>query len=288
MGIFSTFEYMAYYNYNDVNNLIYRNLYKLPQDVDLIVCIPRSGMLIGTIISEYRNIPICTLYEYLNDISTEKGTQLSKAKQFTSDMKYNHILLVDDTCSSGKTLINAKEKIKTKDENVKITTFAVFAEKEGKVIIDIFLQENVWPLLPYSVLKMSHDFACFDIDGIFTEEVPLDIDDDGPIYTEFIKNQRPMYIPQSPVFALVTGRLEKYRKETEEWLAKHNIKYKHLFMCPCKNKEERLTMNPALYKATIYKSLNTSLFVESSLYEAQIIKNETNKPVFCTDVMTFI
>ncbi len=34
-----------------------------------------------------------------------------------------------------------------------------------------------------------------------------------------------------PTF-LVSGRFEKYRQETEEWLKKHNIRYKELFMRP--------------------------------------------------------
>lgn len=59
-------------------------------------------------------------------------------------------------------------------------------------------------------------------------------------------------------------------------------------MCPAKTKEERLQMNPAKYKADIYKYYNANIFFESSLYEAQIIKQETNKPVFCTEIMNFI
>lgn len=279
---------MAYCDYNNLNNLIFKNLYRLPQDIDLIVCIPRSGMIIGTIISEYRNIPLCTIFEYLNDVDTEPGTNLSLAKQFNHTINYNHILLVDDTCSSGKTLINAKEKIKQKTEGAFITTFAPFAEGNGMKIVDIFLMENVWPLFPYSILKMSHNNSCFDIDGIFTEEVPAEIDDDGPKYIDFITNQRPLYVPQSPIFALVTGRLEKYRPQTEHWLKLHNISYNYLFMCPAENNAERLQMNPAVHKASIYMQTDCTCFIESSFYEAQIIKNISKRPVFCTDIMNYV
>lgn len=286
-GLFLYLDSMAYCDYNNLNILIYQNLWKIPQDIDLIVCIPRSGMIIGTIISEYRNVPICTINEYINNVSTIKGTNLSQAKQFNSKEDYKHILLVDDTCSSGGTILNAK-KIIHDFNNVKLTTFAVFAENEGKNIIDIYLTEANWPLFPYSVLKCSHFNSCFDIDGIFTEEVPANIDDDGEKYINFITTQRPLYIPQSEVLCLVTGRMEKYRDITEKWLAEHNVKYKNLFMCPAKTKEERLQMNPAKYKADIYKFYKADIFFESSLYEAKIIKQETNKPVFCTEIMNFI
>lgn len=279
---------MAYYDYNTVNKLIYDKLYKIPQNIELIVCIPRSGMIIGTIIGEYRNLPVCTISEYLNNISTEKCAVHSKAKQFISEYDYKNILLVDDTCSSGETLLKIKQKIIDVKPNINIITYCVFAEKIGKDLVDIYLLENNWPVFPYSILKCTHEFACFDIDGILTEEVPAEIDDDGDKYLSFISTQRSLYIPQDEILCLVTGRLEKYRESTEKWLNMHNVHYKYLFMCPAKNKEERKQLNPAIFKANIYKDFKAEIFIESSLYEAKIIKEMTNKPVYCTEIMNLV
>lgn len=47
---------MNFRTLDQLNQCIYNNMYKLPRDIDLIVGIPRSGMLVANIIALYLNL----------------------------------------------------------------------------------------------------------------------------------------------------------------------------------------------------------------------------------------
>ena len=52
---------MQYISYNDLSNDIRNNLYKIPSDIDLIVGIPRSGMMVASIIGLLLNKSVMSL-----------------------------------------------------------------------------------------------------------------------------------------------------------------------------------------------------------------------------------
>jgi uncharacterized HAD superfamily protein len=64
----------------------------------------------------------------------------------------------------------------------------------------------------------------------------------GEKYINFLLNS-PLFIPGSKIGTIVTSRLEKYRKETETWLAANNIKYNDLVMLDLPNMEARQRAN---------------------------------------------
>ncbi|MDR1591400.1 MAG: FkbM family methyltransferase [Prevotellaceae bacterium] len=135
---------------------------------------------------------------------------------------------------------------------------------------------------------MNHGYieqSCFDIDGVLCVDPTEEENDDGDKYRRFILNAKPLYIPHYNIYALVTSRLEKYRKETEEWLKKNNVQYKHLYMLDLSSKEERIRLNAhAKFKAEIYRRLDdTVLFYESNLSQAHEIAKITQKAVFCVE-----
>lgn len=100
----------------------------------------------------------------------------------------------------------------------------------------------------------------------------------------FLKNAKPLILPSYKIHSLVTSRLEKYRKETEEWLQKYNIEYENLIMLDLPSKEERQRLNAhASHKLNYYKKTNTDLFIESDYYQAIKISKGTGKVVFCVD-----
>ena len=158
-------------------------------------------------------------------------------------------------------------------------------------MVDYFFKKLETPRL-FNWNYLNHSFAtncCYDIDGVLCIDPTKEQNDDGEKYIDFIKNATPLYIPTYKIKAIVTSRLEKYRKETEEWLVKHNIKYEKLYMLNMKTAEERRQANcHASFKADIYKKItNSGLFVESNSRQAKEIHALTGKPVICveTDVM---
>lgn len=273
-------------DFNYINALVFKNLSKLPNDIDLIIGIPRSGLIIAAIISEFRHLPMTDLYSFINNIPIQKIATGSIAPEFDVTLA-KHILLVDDAVGHGISITNAKN-ILTKHTNAKITTYTVFTEDYGKNKVDIYCQILTEQFLPWSILKRSTPVSCVDIDGVLTEDVPNWANDDGPKYIDFLKNQKQLFIPDRSIHTLVSGRLEKYRTITENWLHSHNIQFKNLILLNLPNNIERNKINVGAYKADVYNKIGLSLFIESDINEALTIKSITKKPVFCTSICNLI
>jgi uncharacterized HAD superfamily protein len=76
---------------------------------------------------------------------------------------------------------------------------------------------------------------------------------------------------------------------TEEWLKKHNIKYKGLIMLDLPDKLTRVKLGiHSIFKSEIYnKNFNHLLFIESSKFQAIEINKITGRNVFCVENFTF-
>ena len=280
--------FLNYRDYNYINALIFNNLYRLPQDVDAVVGIPRSGMLTAAMIAEFRSLPMTDIFSFVSGIETSFiNSKGSLSKQFDNN-KVKHILLVDDTVGTGDTIKNAVNLIKSKFKHMEITTFCVFVEPVSKDMVDIYCEEMEYQFTPYSILKRAARYACVDMDGVLTEEVPPEYDTDDDRYVEFLRNQRPMFIPETKIGAIVTGRLTKYGDVTKEWLDKHGIEYGNLVMLDLPSKSRRNEINVGEFKGYVYSKSNSELFIESNLFEAQTIRRYSNKPVFCTQICNMI
>lgn len=149
---------MEYISINKMNQVIKENLYKIPNDVDLIVAIPRSGLLPATFISLLKNIPMCDLDSLLKDRLYSSGNTKNKNHFINSVSEAKHILLVDDSSYSGTALINAKNNL---PQNIisKCTTLVIFANENTKNICDIYFEKIngsrifEWNLFHHSYLK---------------------------------------------------------------------------------------------------------------------------------------
>lgn len=272
---------MNYVSVADLNSYIINNIHKLPHDVDLIVGIPRSGMLPANLIALYLNKPYTDIDNFLEGRVYGIGAR----KKFVQEKTIKKVLVVDDSIGSGQALKEAKEKLSDLKEIYDLTYAAVIASPESKQLIDYYCEEVPFPRVFQWNLFHHPDFipqSCFDIDGVLCEDPP--VDDDGPIYLEYIKNAIPKYIPTIEIHTLVTCRLEKYRAATEEWLRKNGVKYKNLVMLNMKSREERITWGQhGKYKGDVFAKSDASFFVESSLMQAKQIVRIAKKPVFCTE-----
>ncbi len=273
---------MYYRNISDLNQIILKRLSILPRDFDLVVGIPRSGMLPANLLALYLNKPYTDINSFLNGHIYKAGAR----GQFFDIKDFKKILVVDDSVASGAALEKCKESLKdlSADFNIKYCAIYVIPGKEKSVdyyfeLVPLprFFQ---WNILNHTTLEK----ACFDIDGVLCVDPTDDQNDDGVKYTDFITNAPPLFIPGSKIGTIVTSRLEKYRKETEGWLAANKVKYNNLVMLDLPNKEARMRANShAEHKAKTYQSNSYVLFVESSLSQALEINRITRKPVLCTE-----
>jgi uncharacterized HAD superfamily protein len=265
-----------------MNEVILKRLSILPRDFDLIVGVPRSGMLPANLIALYMSKPFTDIHSFRNGHIYKAGER----GQFIDVKDFRKILIVDDSIASGSAMIKAKELVKEVAPDFEISYCAVYVVPGKENLVDYYFEAVPlpryfqWNIFNHTTL----DKACFDIDGVLCVDPTDEQNDDGPLYTDFILNAAPLYIPKSRVGTLVTSRLEKYRSQTETWLETNGVKYNKLVMLNLPDARSRQRANNhGQHKANTYQQPEYNLFFESSLSQAIEINRITGKPVFCTE-----
>lgn len=272
---------MYYRNVKDLNNIILQRLSIIPRDFDLIVGVPRSGMLPANLLALYLNRPYTDIHSFLNGHIYKAGAR----SQFFDISEFKKILVVDDSIASGAAMVEVKESLKHLETEFDIKYCAVYVIPGKEKMVDYFFEVVPlpryfqWNILNHTTLEK----ACFDIDGVLCADPLPEQNDDGEKYIDFILNAPPLFIPGSKIGTIVTSRLEKYRKETKTWLAANNIKYNELVMLDLPNMEARQRANShGDHKAKAYLAKPYVLFVESEYHQAVEINRLSKKPVLCT------
>lgn len=272
---------MNYRNLNDLNTTILKKLHLIPRDIDLVVGIPRSGMLPANLLALYLNLPYTDIHSFIKGYSYKSGAR----KQFFSENEYKKILVVDDSIASGSALLESKKDLAHLESKFDIKYCVIYYTPENGHLADYALEAVPtpryfqWNIFNHTTLEK----ACFDIDGVLCSDPSDEQNDDGALYESFLLNAAPLYIPGSKIGTIVTSRLEKYRTETETWLNKNGVVYDKLVMLDLPDmKARQKANNHAGHKAKEYQYSNYNLFVESDLGQAIEINRITKKPVFCT------
>ena len=272
---------MNYRTYADMALHIKQILPKI-SDADLIVGIPRSGMVPAYMIGAFLNRYVCSLDEFVSGIVYSKGMRSVRERTVKK------VLVVDDSVNDGLAMRRAKERLQGKEKEFELVYMAVYAVEKATSLVDVYADICPQPRF-FQWNYMYHPGllpqACLDIDGVLCVDPTAEENDDGEKYRQFILNARPLFVPNDKVKALVTSRLEKYRPETERWLAENGVKYEKLYMLDLPSREERIRRGVhASFKAEIYKKLKDAhLFIESNPLQAAEIRRLSGKPVICTE-----
>jgi len=273
---------MNYRNISDLNHTILKNISIIPRNFDLIIGIPRSGMLPANLLSLYLNKPYTDLQSFLNGHIYKAGAR----SQFFDISEFKNILVVDDSVASGSAIKECKETLKHLSEKFNFEYCAVYVVPGKQKLVDFYFElvplprYFQWNIFNHTTLEK----ACFDIDGVLCLDPTPEQNDDGEKYLEFILNVPPLFIPGCKIGTIVTSRLEKYRKPTETWLKANNIDYKELVMLDLPDMEARQKANNhGNHKAKAYLSKPYVLFIESDYGQAIEINRISKKPVLCIE-----
>lgn len=276
---------MNYKTYGDIANDIQANITKIPNDIDLVVGIPGSGIIPAGIIAQALSKPVRTLSEFLD------GQEIwSSSNRVNLNKEIRKVLIVDDSILSGGQMQRVADKIKQSglDEKYEIIYAAVYSVSDpAPAPADIFLMQLSHPRM-FQWNYLNHLFvsdSAWDIDGLLCIDPTSEQNDDGEKYREFILNATPLHIPDYDIGYIITSRLEKWRPETEKWLAANGVKYGKLIMLDGVSAQERAAQGlHALFKAQKFGALpDARYFYESNRAQAQEIAHLTGKPCFCTE-----
>jgi len=277
---------MNFRTIEDMNGCICNNMRKIPRDIDLVVGIPRSGILPASLLGLYLNLPIADLHSFVDGKIYQTGSTRKNENWIKSLAEVKHVLIVDDSVSTGNAVNDAKSLVMKLNLDCKVTYCAIYVVPTAIFAVDIYFEVCNHPrIFEWNYLhSWILEYACVDIDGVLCEDPNLKELISKDKYKEFLANAKPKFIPTHKIAYLVTGRSEDYRELTEKWLDNFNIKYENLVMLP-KEKASSVMGNAEYgeYKASVYKKTNCFLFIESNHEQAVIICEKAGKQVFCVE-----
>jgi uncharacterized HAD superfamily protein len=256
---------MHFKSFGDLACDISKNQHRVPFDVDLIVGIPRSGLMAASMLALMLNKKFCDVASLLDNRSLQHGR--TRIPSVDSGASMRSVLADLEVLREGRTFITA----------------AVYASSRGTSAVDIYFEQVDMPrVFAWNLFHRNElDHCCVDIDGVLCHDPTQDENDDGPRYLRFLESATPLARPTYRIGHLVTSRLEKYREPTVRWLQAHGIKFSQLHMLDLPSAEERRRRGcHAEFKARVYRSIvDATLFIESDPTQALEIARLSGKPV---------
>jgi uncharacterized HAD superfamily protein/hypoxanthine phosphoribosyltransferase len=256
---------------------------------DCVVGIPRSGMLVASMLALKLNLPLGDLDGFLQGRLLAMGKRFGETRAEAFLKTRRRVLIVDDSISSGLAIREARQLIADTSVPHDLTFAAVYITSKGKELCGEYCElvpnprRFEWNILSSTAIQRY----CFDMDGVLCLDPSKEDNDDGDRYRDFILTAQPLYIPNHKIGAIVTSRLEKFRPETETWLKRNGIEYGELVMLNLPTKEDRIRLKAApSFKAEFYKKSSHELFIESEHNQAVRIAEASDKFVYALDSVT--
>lgn len=272
---------MHYRSLADMSATLRRQAWRLPQPVELVVGIPRSGLLAANLLSLMLNVPMTDLEGFLEGRILATGRRRTNAGRQTPDV--GRVLVVDDSVLTGSAMRAAQARINASG-CIPPTYVAVYGEDYHSSDVNIVLEKVPaprvfeWNVMHHPILEE----ACIDIDGVLCVDPTKEENDDGPAYQRFLREASPLWVPSKPIAELVTSRLEKYRDQTEEWLQRYGIQYGKLHMMDLPDAaSRRASASYGAFKGEVYARSPATLFIESDHDQALEITEQSGKPTLC-------
>lgn len=277
---------MKFKSYKDLGMDIQSNIHKLQgEGYDLVVGIPRSGMIPAYMISLLLNINCTDLNSFLNNARIISGSTRKGAGALNTAWDAKKILLVDDSVMTGRSMRAALEEIQDRTPR-QVTRLAVYIERDSIKFVDVYLEivpgprVFQWNIFHHPILNDS----CVELDGVLCLEPGREDVRDESRYRDFLMKAKPLVLPTYKLHTVVTHRGEKYRELTLRWLAEHNIEHGHLMMSDASSMSKKEgNEDYALRQADHYRDSMTRLFISNDESIARKVAEGSGKPVLCLE-----
>lgn len=258
-------------SYGDLGRDITKNFMKFSGDWDLVVGIPRSGMVPAYMIALALNVNCTDISSWVNNYPLKKGMTRGLRKEITSPWEAKKVLIVDDSIMSGNSL---KSELEALPEwlSSRASTLAVYSSKPFRKDVNIILEflphprAFEWNVFHHKVISRS----CVSLEGMIRKG-------------DLNNNKTDLsfrYIPSGVVDTIVSCQNESSRHEVETLLIKNGVSYRELIMADSDTNIMALE-SLVKFKIETFKASAAELFIEDDSDQAKIICREAKKPVFC-------
>jgi orotate phosphoribosyltransferase len=265
-----------YRSFSQLSDQVWRWSAELPNDIDLLVGIPRSGMIVATLLAAYRNVQVADLDGFLEGRLWQSGNRLRRHSRGDSQI-VRKVLVVDDSVWAGTSMRRAKERISAAGLSCEVLYGAVYVNPRQSDEVDFSFEYLPKPrIFEWNVMQSGWlTRSCMDFDSVLLEDSMVDL-------TREISLQ---YLPGPKVGWVLASRGEESRSEIEDLLGRSGVKYGELVLIGSSqaSAESRLA-----FKVETYRATSAKLFFEGSLYESVCIADLSYKPVFCVSTRQMI
>jgi orotate phosphoribosyltransferase len=269
----------------DLNDDVVNWIARLPRDFDLIVGVPRSGLLVANLLSLHLNLPLADVDGLVRGATLGAGHRLGRRLDGGPEAPLK-VLVVDDSIWSGRQLAQVRRRIEAAGLPHEILYGAVYALPAATDLVDYYYEKLdiprafEWNILHHPYLNTS----CVVADGLLwpagafeTKALPLP---PPPV---------PQFLPTQEIGWLIADAPEACHGAIEDWLARHEVRYRALVLLGMgapSSQSEREAL--AGRKAAIYRRAGAWIFVEPDQVQAVAIANLTSRPVFCAQTRQMI
>jgi hypoxanthine phosphoribosyltransferase len=269
-----------FYSLNDGIQACNEWAFKIPNEYDVIIGVPRAGLMFANIIACRLGRPLSTPDNFL------RGEMwFSHDSPMPTEIK--KVLVVEDSVGFGKQITSAAKKIKSAFPDLQVEKAGLFVLPQSLDKVDYVFEVKDEPnIFEWNMLTATWSWGdvVSSLDGVLCFECPIGWDNSPEKYLKFIQGTKPLLIPNYPLKAIVTERPESARELTESWLKRYNVKYDALVMRPdelAPNFE-----NSVKIKSEVAKAVKPFWLWERNYEKAREIHRRSEVPVLCTQTMT--
>lgn len=247
-----------------------RTIFNRHPNVMGIAGVVRSGMVPASIVALTLGVDLYKAskdgFKLLQGGIRRTGTLHGERRQDNGPM-----VIVDDSTCSGY----AKKEL----AHLQSPFYTVYAATPGRREVNGYVVPLELPHffewnLMHNGIVMTGCKAAFDMDGVFCEDCPVECDDDGERYLDWMRRVQPLnWSIEYEVPTIITARREVYREQTLDWLGRHGVRVRELVMYQG-TFEERSRIDIGQWKAGQAKQRGCKLFVESCYSQAVTIARE--------------
>ena len=257
----------------------------LDPSIEAVVAIARSGLLPGSLLAMHLHLPLFAVSRVFGVVDPGGGWRITPHFQPYDREAIRHVLLIDDTSATCHEMAAEPMFVEAAFPGALLTRAVIYCHPRCLGFVDacVALYGGLH-FLEWNWEHAGHGADCgYDFDGILCEDCTPENNDDGPRYLCHLEHARPAFLPRRlEVPLVVTGRHEKYRRESLEWLERHGVRVRELIMrnfplAPGLGFNHQI----AMFKAFHYAQSTCLLFAESDQEQAELINEATGRAVLC-------
>jgi orotate phosphoribosyltransferase len=270
---------------------------ELPQDIEVVAGVPRSGLLAANLLGLYLNRPITDVDGLLAGRYFSSGTywrQVARENGNASNEAFlsrpRTVLVLDDSLLSGRSMREVRARIDAANLPHRILYGAVYVAPPQCDAVDLYCEVVNEPrVFEWNVMRgMILRKFCISLDGVLCSSPTAGQQANARAYEEFVADARPLFVPSTEIGWIVADRPAALREETESWLRRHGYRYRNLVMLDVPRDGTQGGSLVSTYKADLYRSTDALLFIEGSFRQSVEISRMTGRHVLCTHSMQLI